>query len=161
MLRRCSCTWTCVLLAVTHSWALEEGGKSKAARIDELVSRYERYGYLNGAVLVAEHGRVIYEKGVGEARMESHTPNTPRTKFGIASITKQFTPVLVLQQAEEGKVRLDAKLSAYLPWYRQDSGQRITLEQLLHHTSGLPPDFDTPEFSQSAEASRHYEPQAF
>jgi CubicO group peptidase (beta-lactamase class C family) len=126
-----------------------------------MVAQYERYGYLNGAVLVAEHGRVIYARGVGYARMESHFPNTPQTRFDIASITKQFTAVLVPQQVEEGRMRLNDKLSAYLSWYRKDTGDRITIEQLLHHTSGLPPDFDTPEFSQSIEASRHYEPQAF
>jgi len=161
MLRRRCLAWTLVLLAARLCWPQEDGGSSKAARIGEMVAQYERYGYLNGAVLVAEHGRVIYARGVGYARMESHCPNTPQTRFDIASITKQFTAVLVLQQVEEGRMRLNDKLSAYLSWYRKDTGDRITIEQLLHHTSGLPPDFDTPEFSQSIEASRHYEPQAF
>jgi len=161
MLRRCCLAWTLVLLAARLCWPQEDGGSSKAARIGEMVAQYERYGYLNGPVLVAEHGRVIYARGVGYARMESHSPNTTRTRFDIASITKQFTAVLVLQQVEEGRMRLNDKLSAYLSWYRKDTGDRITIEQLLHHTSGLPPDFDTPEFSQSIEASRHYEPEAF
>jgi CubicO group peptidase (beta-lactamase class C family) len=133
----------------------------KAARIDALVSLYEKYGYINGAVLVAEHGKVVYEKGIGYANMESRTPNTPRTKFGIASITKQFTAVLILQQVAEGKIRLDTKITEYLPWYRKDTGERMTVEQLLHHTSGLPPDFDLPEFSDSEAAGRRYEPRAF
>jgi len=138
-----------------------EGTSAKAARIDALVSRYEKYGYLNGAVLVAERGEIIYEKGVGYANMESRTPNTPRTKFGIASLTKQFTAVLVLQRVAEGKIRLEARITEYLPWYRKDTGGRMTVEQLLRHTSGLPPDFDFPEFSDSEAASQHYEPQAF
>lgn len=141
--------------------ATESRAASKAERIDELVARYAKYGYLNGAVLVAEHGMIIYEKGIGEANMESHVPNTPRTKFGIASLTKQFTAVLVLQQAAEGRIRLDGKVSDYLPWYRKDTGERMTIEQVLHHTAGLPPDFDMPEFSDSEAASRHYGPQAF
>jgi CubicO group peptidase (beta-lactamase class C family) len=150
-----------VLLAPTLCGATEVPPTSKAARIDALVSRYERYGYLNGAVLVAEHGKVIYEKGIGNANVELDTPNTPQTKFSIASITKQFTAVLVLQQAEEGRIRLDARVSDTLPWYRRDTGERMTIEELLHHTSGLPPDFDTPEFSDSKAASQFYEPQAF
>ncbi len=161
MLRRFALIATLFFLATRLCCATETPPSSKAARIDELVSRYERYGYINGAVLVAEHGSVIYEKGIGHADMESHTPNTPQTKFGIASITKQFTAVLVLQQVVEGRIRLDAKLSDYLPWYRKDTGERMTIEQLLHHTSGLPPDFESPEFSESEAASRHYEPQAF
>jgi CubicO group peptidase (beta-lactamase class C family) len=133
----------------------------KGARINELVSHYQQCGYLSGAVLVAEHGKVIYAKGVGDADRQSHTPNTPQTRFGIASITKQFTAVLVLKQVAKGTVRLDGTVSEYLPWYRKDTGQRMTVEQLLHHTSGLPPDYDRPEFSDSAEACRHYEPKAF
>src|SRR5689334_12929973 len=69
----------------------DDGPSGKATQIDRLVRRYEGCGYLNGAVLVAEHGRIIYESGVGQASMESHRANTPQTEFGIASITKQFT----------------------------------------------------------------------
>jgi CubicO group peptidase (beta-lactamase class C family) len=134
---------------------------TKAGQIDAVVSHYAAYGYLNGAVLVADHGKVIYSKGVGYANAATHTLNTPETKFGIASLTKQFTAVLVLQQASEGKLSLDGKLADYLPWYRKDTGGRITIEQLLHHTSGLPPDYDLPEFSDSDAALRHYEPQEF
>lgn len=72
----------------------------KAARIDELVRRYEQCGYLNGAAPVAQHGKVIYSRGVGQANIESHTPNTPQRKLLIASITKQFIAVLVLRQAQ-------------------------------------------------------------
>jgi CubicO group peptidase (beta-lactamase class C family) len=150
-----------VLLGAGSCCAAQNAAADKAARIGEIVSRYQQYGYLNGAVLVAQHGKVIYAKGVGEANMESHTPNTPQTKFGIASITKQFTAVLVLQQVAKGNLRLEGTVSECLPWYRKDTGQRITIEQLLHHTSGLPADYDNPEFSDSAEAARHYEPQVF
>jgi CubicO group peptidase (beta-lactamase class C family) len=141
--------------------AAEVSTANRAAQIDTLVAHYQRCGYLNGSVLVAQHGQVIYAKGVGEANMESHTPNTSRTRFGIASITKQFTAALVLQQAAQGKIRLDGTVSEYLPWYRKDTGERMTVEQLMHHTSGLPADYDSPEFSDSPEAARHYEPREF
>ena len=81
--------------------------------------------------------------------------------FRIASLTKQFTALLVLQQAAEGKILLPGKVSDYLPWYRKDTGSRMTIEQLLHHTSGLPPDFDSPEFSATPAAARRYEHQEF
>jgi CubicO group peptidase (beta-lactamase class C family) len=123
-----------------------------AARIENLVSRYAEYGYLNGTVLLAGHGTVIYAKGIGYANMQSHTPNTPQTKFGIASVTKQFTAVLVLQQVAEGRIRRYGKISDYLAWYRKDTGSRMTIEQVLHHTAGLPPDFELPEFSDSEAA---------
>jgi CubicO group peptidase (beta-lactamase class C family) len=133
----------------------------KAARIRDLVAHYQRCGYLNGAVLVADHGKVLYAQGVGEANMETHTPNTPHTRFGIASISKQFTAALVLQEVAEGRLRLDGTVADYLPWYRKDAGARMTIEQLIHHTSGLPADFDQPEFGDGREASRHYSPKEF
>ena len=133
----------------------------KAQRIGQLVSHYEKLGYFNGAILVADNGKVIYAKGIGEANMTWHTPNTPQTKFGIASITKQFTALLILQQVAEGKIALEGKVTDYLPWYRKDTGSRMTIEQLLHHTSGLPPDFDSPEFNATPEAAHRYEHQEF
>ena len=159
-------TWNILLAAVVvlgleQSQATEKSATDKAARIDELVTRYEQCGYLNGAVLVAEHGKVLYEKGVGKADIRAQTPNTPKTKFGIASITKQFTAVLVLQQVAKGNLRLEGTVSEYLPWYRKDTGDRMTIEQLLHHTSALPADYDSPEFSESAAATRRYEPRFF
>jgi len=141
--------------------AADSGVTNKAALIDALVSRYQQCGYLNGTVLVAENGKVIYAKGVGEANMESHILNTPQTKFGIASITKQFTAALILQQAAQGKIRLQGTVSEYLPWYRKDTGEHMTVEQLMHHTSGLPADYDSPEFSDSPAAARHYSPREF
>jgi CubicO group peptidase (beta-lactamase class C family) len=72
------------------------------------------------------------------ANMEWGIPNTPDTKFRLGLITKQFTAVLTLQLVEQGKIKLDAKVSAYLPDYRQDIGQKVTVHQLLTHTSGIP-----------------------
>jgi len=141
--------------------APQDRSTTKAARIDELISRYQQCGYFNGSIFVAEHGKVIYEKGVGYANMRMHTPNTPQTKFGIASISKQFTAALVLMQVTNGNLRLDATVSEILPWYRKDTGSRITIEQLLRHTSGLPPDYDAPEFGDGVAAARHAEPEAF
>jgi CubicO group peptidase (beta-lactamase class C family) len=139
--------------------AIEPGGKP--VEFDQVVSNYARCGYFRGTVLVAEYGQVVYAKGFGDANQETHAPNTPRTRFGIASITKQFTAALVLQQVAAGHLRLDGKVADYLPWYRRDTGRRITIDQLLHHTSGLPADYDHPEFCDTVEARRHYEPREF
>jgi len=153
--------FACLLLAVTILAPSQSPPATKAERIDRLVAQYQRYGYFNGAILVADHGKVIYSKGVGYANMSSRAPNTPRTRFGIASITKQFTALLTLQQVAENKIALQGKVSDYLPWYRKDTGTRMTIEQLLHHTSGLPADFESPEFNATPEAARRYEHQQF
>src|SRR6516164_339311 len=149
------------LLHQSRSRAAQNIDKDNSGQIAALVSRYEDRGYLNGAVLGERRGEIIYAKGVGEANMEAQIPNTPETRFGIASIPKQFTAALTLQLAAQGKIRLDGTISEYLPWYRKDTGQRMTIEQLLHHTSGLPADYDQPEFGDGPAACLHYEPEEF
>src|SRR5436190_989355 len=112
--------------------------QDKARQIDELVSVYNKYGQFNGSALVAEHGNVILKKGYGLANMEWNIPNEPDTKFRLGSITKQFTATLILQLAEQGKLKLDGKVSDYLDSYRKDTGGKVTIHNLLSHTSGIP-----------------------
>lgn len=111
---------------------------AKAKKIDELMQQMYARRQFNGAVLVAQDGQVVYRKGFGLAQMEWGIPNAPDTKFRIGSITKQFTAVLVLRQVERGKIKLDASLSEYLPYYRKDTGAKVTIHHLLNHTSGIP-----------------------
>jgi len=133
-----------VLLAQTSIFA-----QNKAAKIGQLMKQYSVYGQFNGSVLVSENGRVIYQKGLGYANMEWNIPNRPDTKHRLGSITKQFTSTLILQLVERGKVKLDGKLSDYLPDYRKDTGSKITIHQLLNHTSGIPSYTGLPGFFQN------------
>jgi len=80
--------------------------------------------------------------------MEWNIPIEPDTKFRLGSITKQFTSMLVLQLVQEGKLKLEGKLTDYLPDYRKDTGDRITIHQLLNHTSGIPSYTGLPNFFQ-------------
>ncbi|HYG08625.1 MAG TPA: serine hydrolase [Pyrinomonadaceae bacterium] len=125
--------------------ALAQSG-DKAARIDEYLTRANKIGQFNGAALVAENGKVIYKKGLGLANMEWNVPNETDTKFRLASITKQFTAALILQLVEQGKLKLDGKLSEYLPDYRKDVGDKVTIHHLLTHTSGIPSYTSRPKF---------------
>lgn len=109
-----------------------------ARKIDSLLKQYYDYGQLNGAVLVAEKGKIIYKKGFGMANMEWEIPNQPDTRFRIFSVTKQFTAALIMQLVDEGKIRLDSKVIDHLPDYRKDTGSKVTIRQLLNHTSGIP-----------------------
>ena len=112
--------------------------KSKSTMIDELLSKYQEYGQFSGSVLVAEHGQVIYSKGLGLADREWGVPNAADTKFRIGSITKTFTAIAVMKLAEQGAIKLDATVSDYLPEYPRANGAKITIRQLLNHTSGIP-----------------------
>ena len=118
----------------------------KAAKIDELLHMYHEYGMFNGTVLIAEKGEVILKKGYGYADVEWAVENEPDTKFRIGSITKQFTSMLIMQLVEENAIELNLPLTVYLPDYRKDTGERVTIHNLLTHTSGIPNYADIPGF---------------
>lgn len=122
----------------------------KADAIHALLSKYHEQGWFNGSALVADNGAVIFKRGYGMANMEWGIANTPDTKFRLGSITKQFTAALVLQLAEEGKVELNAPLTRYLPDYQARNGDRITVHQILNHTSGIPGYTELPQFREWA-----------
>lgn len=117
-----------------------------AAKIQEVLALAQKYRQFNGSVLVAENGKVVYKGAVGLANMEWNIPNAPDTKFRLGSITKQFTATVILQLVEQGKIKLDGKLSDYLPDYRKDVGEKVTIHHLLTHTSGIPSYTSQPGF---------------
>ncbi|MGI9067803.1 MAG: serine hydrolase [Pyrinomonadaceae bacterium] len=127
-----------MILVALQGHALAQTQAQKVAKIDEVMTLANKYRLFNGSVLVAENGKVIYKKGFGLANMEWSIPNAPETRFRLGSITKQFTAALILQLVEQGKIKLDGKLSDYLPDYRKDVGDKVTVHQLLNHTSGIP-----------------------
>lgn len=100
--------------------------QTKVGQIDKLISTYVDYDKFNGSVLVADQGKVIYKKGFGMANKEWDIPNQPNTKHRLGSITKQFTAMLILQLAAEGKLDLQAPITQYLPDYPKATGDNIT-----------------------------------
>jgi CubicO group peptidase (beta-lactamase class C family) len=121
-------------------------GQTKAEKIDGLMKLYNEFGQFNGTVLVAEHGNIIYKKGFGFADMEWDIPNQPDTKFRLGSITKQFTSMLILQLVQQGKLKLEGKITDYLPDFPKKTGDKITIQHLLTHTSGIPGYTEFPNF---------------
>ncbi|OAB80444.1 serine hydrolase [Cochleicola gelatinilyticus] len=130
-------------------------GQTKVQELDALLGLYTQYGQFNGSVLVAEKGKVVYKKGFGLANMEWDIPNTPDTKHRIGSITKQFTALLIMQLVAEGKIELQAPVSKYLPEYSKTNGDKITIHQLLTHTSGVPNYTSFPNFFKDLSRNPH------
>jgi CubicO group peptidase (beta-lactamase class C family) len=149
-----------VCIALSLLAVIPVAAQTKAERIAKLVEGYHRVGKLNGSVLVAEKGKVIYREGLGEADRSWGIPNTPETRFRIGSVTKQFTASLVLQLVDEGALKLDATISDYLPEYPRETGARITIHHLLTHTSGIPNYTDLPDFV-TKHSRVQYEPSDF
>lgn len=111
---------------------------AKGKKIDELMHAYYREGLLNGTILVGERGKVIYKRGFGFANAEFEVPNEPDTKYRIASISKPIVALLVMRLVEKGTLSLDARVSDFLPDYRKDVADKVTVRHLLSHTSGIP-----------------------
>ncbi|HJP58512.1 MAG TPA: serine hydrolase [Gemmatimonadaceae bacterium] len=107
-----------------------------AARVDKLFVNSNRDGAPGLAVGIVRDGRVLMTKGYGLASLEYRVPITSSTTFDVASLAKQFTGLAVAVLVGQGKIALDADVRAYLPEF-PDLGKRITIDHLVHHTSGL------------------------
>ncbi|MEO7983260.1 MAG: serine hydrolase [Bacteroidota bacterium] len=105
------------------------------AHLDHYFNTLSRNNQFNGNVLVAEGGKIIYERSFGYADFSAQKPNTKNTSFLIASITKTFTSTAILQLQERGKLNINDPLVKYFAAFPYPS---ITLRQLLSHTSYLP-----------------------
>ena len=106
------------------------------SRIETFLEKMESEEHFTGVVLVLEKEEVIHAKGYGMAN--SDRKNSVTTAFHIASITKQFTAVAILQLVERGIVSLEGLINEYLPKeYRSPKWDSVTLHHLLSHTSGI------------------------
>ncbi|HET7162015.1 MAG TPA: serine hydrolase domain-containing protein, partial [Rhodanobacteraceae bacterium] len=104
-------------------------------QVDTLMSRYA--GDVPGAsLLVVKDGKPVVKRGYGYANLEEHTKAGPETDYRLASVTKQFTAASILLLKQDGKLKLSDPIRKYLPELPA-SDARITIENLLTHTSGL------------------------
>lgn len=112
----------------------QDGVEALAVFVDALMDG----GDLSGVVLVADEAEVLYEAAAGWADRETETLISPDTRFNLGSMNKMFTAVAILQLVEQGALRLDGTISAYLPDYpNSEVAEQVTIDQLLTHTSGL------------------------
>ena len=120
---------------------LEPKGSTPDKQIDQLFTAYNNPQTPGAAVAVAKDGKIIFKKGYGSADLEYNIPITPATIFHIASLSKQFTAFSILLLEGEGKLSINDDIRKYIPEV-PDFGKVITLNQLMHHTSGLRDQWD-------------------
>ncbi len=106
-------------------------------KIDSLVAKYEALDIFSGIVLVAEQGDPVYDKAFGYANREEQQKNKLTTLFDIGSMNKTFTKIVIKQLAEEGKLKLDDKLTDYVSGFEDPLAVNITINHLLRHESGF------------------------
>lgn len=120
----------CLLLLSKFSF-----GQSDFAKV---VAYYHQQKNFNGAVLVATNGKIDYLSGIGVSNRQNQTRITPKTKFKIASISKTFTAILILQLYEQGKIDLNTNFGKYYPTYKGEAKDKVTIQNLLTYSSGIP-----------------------
>ena len=116
-----------------------------ASYIDSLMNVDYKPDQPGAVILVARDGEPVFRKAYGLANLELNVPNRPENIFAIASMTKQFTAVCVLQLVQEGKLSLQDDIRKHLPAYNTH-GRVITVEHLLTHTNGIPNITMRPDF---------------
>ncbi|HSS79044.1 MAG TPA: serine hydrolase [Thermoanaerobaculia bacterium] len=112
---------------------------------DQLFIQAFPAGEPGAAVLIAKDGQALLRKAYGLANLELGVPMRPDMVFEIASVTKQFTAAAILLLQERGKLSVNDEVTKYLPEY-PTHGQRITIDHLLSHTSGIPEVTAMPEW---------------
>jgi CubicO group peptidase (beta-lactamase class C family) len=105
-------------------------------RIDAVFARYGSLDAPGCAVGVFQDGRITMAKGYGAANIEYAAPLTPATPMIMGSVSKQFTAAAIALLVQDGRIKLDDDVRTYLPEL-PDFGKKITVDQLVHHTSGL------------------------
>mgnify|MGYP000247624911 CR=1 FL=1 len=110
--------------------------QSLESKIDNILSNQFKSNETGVSALVAKDGKVIYRKAFGKANLELDVDMTSENVFEVGSITKQFTSVAILMLLEEGKLSLEDDITKYVPDYPTD-GNKITIHNLLTHTSGI------------------------
>jgi len=117
--------------------------------LESFIDSFTLKNNFNGTILVQQASGKKYQKSFGLANFQFKVPNTIETKYKIASITKLFTSVLIMQLAEKGAIDLNKTIDHYLPDYKGEGAGKVTIHQLLNHTSGMA-NIDTVKSMESA-----------
>jgi D-alanyl-D-alanine carboxypeptidase len=125
------------VLLMLHFIAIGVAVAQSPTRAVKYIDSFAVAKNFNGTVLIARKGKPVFTKSYGFANQQFKVPNTPATRYKIASITKAFTSVLILQLYEQGKIDLNKTINTYLPDYNGEGADKVTVEQLLNMTSGI------------------------
>ncbi|MEP7042920.1 MAG: serine hydrolase domain-containing protein [Dokdonella sp.] len=145
-----SCALVALLAVATPSPSA--AASSTAGALEAQVRKAHDAGEFDGVVLVGRGDDVIYRRAIGLADRVTEQAHMPAEVWRWGSLTQQVTAVLVMQEVERGRLRLDGTLAEYLPGFGSAAVARITLSQLLLHTAGLANPDDTPADSKDVPA---------
>lgn len=110
---------------------------TKINQIDSLMKWSNKIGVFNGNVLVSKNNKIIYNASFGFSDATKTDKLTTNYRFNIGSITKEFSAVALLQLQEQSKLKLDDKVSKFIPELPKWADQ-VSIIDLLQYTSGIP-----------------------
>lgn len=111
--------------------------ESRVKQLDIFIRKQVAADEFSGCVLVAQDGEPIFRKAYGFASKRFSVPNRIDTKFNLGSCNKIFTKIAILQLAEQSKLSFEDYISKHLPSYPSDVADKVTINHLLSHTSGM------------------------
>ena len=124
--------------------------QSLQVRVDAYLAPFVKRNNFLGAVLVAKGDLILVNRAYGKASYELNVPNSPETRFHIASVSKPFTAASILLLQERGLLHVSDPVSRFLPDF--PNGQKITLQHLLTHSSGITNVNNLPEYAAASRA---------
>ena len=128
-----------LVATATATMASDMKNDELTKRIDEVFGAvYSNPDEPGAAVLIMQGNDTLYSRCFGVADMETKSPVTLETNFCIASVSKQFSAVALMQLAEQGVLSLDDPLSKFFPEFKAPFFKDITLHHIMSHTSGIP-----------------------
>jgi D-alanyl-D-alanine carboxypeptidase len=125
------------LVALIVLVLLTQNSFGQSPALAEFVESYVKANNFNGTVLIQNKSQIVYARSFGLANRQFKVPNKIETKYKVASITKAFTAVLILQLYERGSIDLNNTIKTYLPNYQGEAADKVTIHQLLNHTAGM------------------------
>ncbi|WP_090040590.1 cyclic peptide export ABC transporter [Clostridium frigidicarnis] len=137
-----------VILSSSVVFAEENNGpidlltQDERIKIEKFIEENIDKGKIPGiSITIVKDDKTIYQKGFGYSNIEDKTPVTDKTLFELGSTSKAFTGLAILKLEQDGLIKLNDDVSKYIPWFKvsyKGEDTKITLEQLLHHSSGIP-----------------------
>ncbi len=140
--------FVCALLLTAIAASENQPDTRFATRLESYLKPFAESGNFTGSVLVARKGRIVFRHAYGMANYELQVANSVSTRFHIASVSKPFTAIAILQLEEQGKLSVSDRVARFVPDFPK--GDQIKLEHLLTHTSGIPNVNDLSDYDEFA-----------
>ena len=124
-----------VLLNLGILWQIALSQNFDESKLDDYFDALESNNIFMGSIAVSQNGEIIYSRSLGYSDFENKLKANDSTRYGIGSISKTFTAVLVLKGVEENKIDLNQTIDKYFPTI--ENSNKITISDLLYHRRGI------------------------